>query len=109
MQQNRYLPAINKEMNPEEIINQQILKPKRAKFVNHFVEIVEGNETSFEKCEPWTKYYEVWYYSPFDFRYIFLAKNNLVVNILDEGDVEKISQITYVDHEPVTEVFSDPQ
>ncbi len=92
-------------MKLEEIINEQILNPKRTRFVNNLVKIIGGNEDSLERCEPWTKYYEVWYYNPFDFKYIFLAKDNLVVNIFNENDVEKIRQIASMGAEPETGLF----
>ena len=93
-------------MNPKKHIVESILNPKKEKLINHLVRIVSGSEKTFSVDNPFPKYYEVWYYYAFNFRYVFIDNStNFSINIIDEDHDQKFNLIKMIDDKVVTDRY----
>lgn len=70
-----------------------ILEPKREELINQLTNVVLGKEPSFVPYQTEPQYFEIWFDGPFEFAYVFLGKENFVIEIGSDDDQEKIERI----------------
>jgi hypothetical protein len=72
---------------------QVMLRHKEDKLIVALKKVVTGNEPSYFFDFKSEKYFQIWFYNPFDFNYIFIGQENFVVDISDKEDENLISDL----------------
>ena len=63
-----------------------ILQPKKEKLISDLESVVLGKEESYISEISNPKYFEIWFYWAFDFKYIILGYKNYVVDVTAKND-----------------------
>lgn len=63
-----------------------MLRHKEERLIESLKKIVTGNESSYIFDYEREKHYQVWFYNPFDFNYIFIGQENFVIDVSDRED-----------------------
>jgi hypothetical protein len=66
-----------------------MLQNKKAKLIAALKTVVTGKEPSFIPYifeNEWEQHFQIWFYEPFEFNYIFIGRENCVVNVSDKED-----------------------
>jgi hypothetical protein len=72
---------------------QVMLRHKEDKLISALKKVVTGNEPSYIFDFENERHYQIWFYNPFDFNYIFIGQENFVINISDNDDEMLISDL----------------
>ena len=70
-----------------------MLRHKEEKLIASLRSVVTGKEPSYIFDYQKEKHYQIWFYNPFDFKYIFIGQENCVINISDIDDEILITQL----------------
>jgi hypothetical protein len=70
-----------------------MLQHKKDKLIAALKKIVTGTEPSYIFDYKKERYYEIWFYNPFEFNYIFIGQENFVINVSDKEDEILISEL----------------
>jgi hypothetical protein len=74
-------------------LTDKILQPKKAHFVDELIKVVLGKQPLFIPYRLSPQYFEIWFYLPFDFNYVFLGNQNYVINLSWPDDQTQTEQI----------------
>jgi len=76
-----------------EKIKRLILLPKKEKLISGLESVVLGKEVSYIPEIQNPKYFEVWFYWAFDFKYIIIGNQNHVVDVMAKNDSTLIHEL----------------
>jgi hypothetical protein len=70
-----------------------MLRHKEDKLIARLKKVVNGEESSYIFDYKREKHFQIWFYNPFDFNYIFIGQENFVINISEKEDEQLISEL----------------
>lgn len=70
----------------KERLEKLVLNPKKEKLISGLINVVTGKEPSYRPGVDNPQYFEIWFYTAFDFNYVVIGWNNFAINLANPKD-----------------------